>query len=107
MTTKERLHHLVEELPEGELDHARRYLEYLRVTDPLVRKQLERPEDDEKLTHEDRMAIRESEENLMAVGVFSHQEPRRGFSLPSIRQSQARPSRVGLLTLWIDKQLSL
>jgi hypothetical protein len=30
MATRDELHHLVDELPDGELDAARRFLEYLR-----------------------------------------------------------------------------
>ena len=58
--TRSRLHHLVDELPESELDAAVRFLEYLRDTgDPLLRSLETAPEDDEPVTPEDEERIRE------------------------------------------------
>lgn len=53
--TKERLHHLIDELPESELDAAERVLEYLRARgrDPLLRALVEAPEDEEPTTAEE------------------------------------------------------
>ncbi|MBI3979150.1 MAG: hypothetical protein HY331_13275 [Chloroflexi bacterium] len=55
MTTKERLHRLVEELPESELHAALRFLEYLRNVgcDPVLRALHQAPEDDEPATPEE------------------------------------------------------
>lgn len=82
MTTKESLRRLVDELPGSELEAARRYLEYLRDTaDPLVRKLLEAPEDDEPQTEKERAAVAEAEEDFKAGRVFSHEEVKREFGL--------------------------
>ena len=63
MPTKERLRQLVDELPDTELDAAQRYLEYLRDTsDPLLRKLLNSPDDEEELTEEDLAAAAEAED---------------------------------------------
>ena len=76
--TKEHLHSLVEQLPEGELHTALRFLEYLRDTgDPVLRAFMNAPEDDEPLTDEDRAAIEEAKEDLAAGRVMSHEELRR------------------------------
>ncbi len=60
MTTKEKLLHLVNALPETELVAAERYLEYLtQSTDPLVLALELAPEDDEPVTDAERAAIAE------------------------------------------------
>ncbi|MBI2938965.1 MAG: hypothetical protein HYY04_00890 [Chloroflexi bacterium] len=65
VTTRKKLHRLVDELPADELRAAERYLEYLRnMADPLVRALMEAPEDDEPLTHEEDAAVREAEEEI-------------------------------------------
>ena len=57
MTVQERLHHLIEELPEAELHAALRFLEYLRQTstdaDPVLQALLSAPPDDEPLSQEE------------------------------------------------------
>jgi len=65
-TERERIHRLVDELPDEELHAALRYLEYLRdmARDPVLRAFLEAPLDDEPLTPEDEAAIREGREEL-------------------------------------------
>lgn len=56
MSTKERLHQLVDELPASEVATAARVLEALRATaDPLA----SAPEDDEPTTAGDHQAIKE------------------------------------------------
>ena len=63
MTTKEDLRRLLEELPDSELDAARRFLEYLRdTTDPLMRKLSETHEEEEELNDETSAALREAKE---------------------------------------------
>ncbi|MBI4499019.1 MAG: hypothetical protein HY689_14095 [Chloroflexi bacterium] len=48
MTTGDRLHQLIEELPQSELHAANRYLAYRRnMGDPVTQKLLEAPLDDE------------------------------------------------------------
>ena len=60
MTTKDRLHQLVDDLPEGEIaDAAEQLLQYLRTygADPLARKLLSAPIDDEPETQEEHAAV--------------------------------------------------
>jgi hypothetical protein len=66
-TTKDRLHQLVDELPEGAVaDSAERLLEQLRTygDDPLARKLLSAPIDDEPETDEERAAVAEAREAI-------------------------------------------
>jgi len=55
MTGKQRLHQLVDELPEAEWHTAERFLEYLRAvgTDPFLKMLAEAAEDDEPTTPEE------------------------------------------------------
>lgn len=54
MTTREELHHLVDQLPEGTLRGARRVLvAYVAQHDPVLKSTLEAPEDDEPTTPEE------------------------------------------------------
>lgn len=77
MTGKERLHQLVEELPEGETSAAERYLEFLRERAALPRSLAEAPFDEEPVTAEDLAAIAESRAQLAAGQGVSHTEARR------------------------------
>ncbi|MDE3075534.1 MAG: hypothetical protein KGJ86_08900 [Chloroflexota bacterium] len=63
---REKLHRLIEELPEQEVQPAERFLEYLRNvgSDPVARAFMEAPVDDEPLTPEDERAIREAEDEI-------------------------------------------
>lgn len=82
MVTKEELHRLVEELPQGEMGAARRYLEYLRnMGDPFLRALMEAPLDDELETEDERAAVAEARAELAAGLLVSHDEVRREFSL--------------------------
>jgi hypothetical protein len=58
MASKDELHHLIDKLPEGEVQAAQRFLEYL-CDDPLIRMLREAPEDDEPTTAEDDQAAEE------------------------------------------------
>ena len=61
MATKEDLYKLVSELPDSELDAAKRYLEYLRNPgDPVLKALLEAPQDDEPLSKDEEQAINEA-----------------------------------------------
>lgn len=66
MVTKERekLHRLIDQLPESEMHTAERFLEYLRdsPTDPVLKAFMEAPLDDEPLTPEEEAAAKEAEE---------------------------------------------
>lgn len=56
-----RLHELVDELPDAELAAARRFLEFLGLTeDPVLRALRLTPPDDEPVTDEERAAIAEA-----------------------------------------------
>jgi hypothetical protein len=62
MTGKDDLHRLVDELPEGELHAARRYLEFLKglSEDPLLEALENAPWDDEPETPEEAAAVEEA-----------------------------------------------
>ena len=54
MASKDTLHRLVDELPDSEVQAAKRFLEFLRTLgDPVLRAFLTAPEDDELLTPEE------------------------------------------------------
>lgn len=80
MTTKATLHHLVDELPESELETAAQFLERLRDNreyDPVRRALDEAPEDDEPLTPEDEAAIEESRAQYRRGEYVSAEEAKR------------------------------
>ena len=83
MTTKERLHELINQLPEGEIEAARRYLEYLRdVGDPVLGALLEAPEDDEpEGEEEERAALQDAYDDLRAGRIVSHKKLKRDLAL--------------------------
>ncbi len=65
---RQRLHQLIDELPEEDIQAAQRYLESLSThQDPLVRALESAPEDDEPLTDEEREAI-DGAERAVAAG---------------------------------------
>ena len=75
---RESLHRLADELPASELPSAKRFLEYLRnLGDPLVRKLMEAPYDDEPVTPEEEVAINKTYQGLAAGRFLSHEEARR------------------------------
>ena len=63
---KERLHELVNALPAGKIEAARKYLECLadKECDPVLQAFLNAPIEDEPLTEEDLKAIAEGEEAI-------------------------------------------
>ena len=65
-TERIRLHELVDALPEGEVEAAKKYLECLvsKECDPVLQAFLDAPEDDEPVTEED---LRDIEEGRKAV----------------------------------------
>lgn len=79
MSTKERLHNLIDELPERELHAAERFLEYLRDAgyDPFLRAVAKAPQDDELETPEEAEAVREAKDEIAARQVLPHDEVRR------------------------------
>jgi hypothetical protein len=79
---KEELHRLVDELPEGELDAAARYLVYLRDWgDPLLHRLMMAPEDDEFESENERTAVQEAYEDLEAEQVKSLVEVKKDLGL--------------------------
>ncbi len=77
MTTRDEVHRLVEQLPEGALEDAKRLLEELRMrSDPLLRALADAPEDDEPETEEERQAVAEAYEDLRAGRVVPHEQAR-------------------------------
>lgn len=82
MSTRDRLHRLIDELPESELTAAGRFLHYLRATaDPVMRALLEAPPDDEPETDEERQAVQEAREELARGEVRTLEEVRRELGL--------------------------
>ena len=82
MVPKERLHHLVDQLPEEELHAAERYLTYLKEQgDPLLRVLLQAPLDDEPETEGERQAVEEAYEDLAADRVYSFGDVRKDLGL--------------------------
>lgn len=82
MNTKEHLHKLVDELPQGGIEAARRYLEYLRdAGDPLIRMLRQAPLDDETEDDEERAAVAEGRADIAAGRVVSHEEIGQEFGL--------------------------
>ena len=78
MVTKERLHELVETLPESEWEDAERALLEVRAKyDPILRAILNAPYDDESVTPEEEEAVREAYEAIERGDVISHEELRR------------------------------
>ncbi|MDE0060453.1 MAG: hypothetical protein OXI22_13450 [Defluviicoccus sp.] len=64
---KQRLHRLIDELPDEQVQAAERYLHSLcRDLHPVVRAMRSAPIDDEPLTDEDRAAIREGRREIAA-----------------------------------------
>jgi hypothetical protein len=70
MTTKERLHQVVDALSEEEAADALDYI-VSRGRDPLARRLDAAPLDDEPLTDEDREALREAREDAAAGRLIS------------------------------------
>jgi hypothetical protein len=65
MTLKERLHQLIDELPESELPTAARVLSALKATaDPVLRALLDAPWDDEPEREDERQAVQGAREEL-------------------------------------------
>ncbi len=81
MTEKERLHSLVEDLPEPEVHTALRFVEYLRreASDPVSRAFREAPFEDEPVTAEDLAELAAAEHDLREGRVVSHDDARRAL----------------------------
>ena len=81
MTTREKLHQLVDELPEEELDAALKVIES-RADDPLIRRLDEVPLEDEEISPEEEAAVQEARDELAAgAPLISHEEIKREFGI--------------------------
>ncbi len=81
-TTREAIHRLVDELPKDEFADARLYLEYLRSgRDPLLKKLLDAPYEDEPETEEERAGMAEAWEDVRAGRTIPMEEIEREFGV--------------------------
>ena len=84
MTTKERIHQLVEDLPESELETAKRVLEALSalsLSNPVVEALANAPVDDESVSDEEAQSIEEGERDIEAGQVVSVDQVRTRLGL--------------------------
>lgn len=80
--SREELRRILDQLPEGELRAARRYLEYLRdLGDPVRRAFETAPEDDEPESEEEARAVQEGRDAIERGEVVSDAEVRRQLGL--------------------------
>lgn len=88
MTAKEKLYHLIDELPESELHTAERFLEYLRDMgrcDPVLQALANAPCDDEPETEEERKAVQEARDELARGEGIPWEEARKRLLGPKTR----------------------
>lgn len=78
MTSREKLHRLVDELSEAELDPTLRLVETQRH-DPMLQALANAPEDDEPWTDDDEAAVAESRADVAAGLTLSHEEMLRKY----------------------------
>ena len=79
---RERLHRLVDELPDDDIDAAERYLKCLCAgEDPPLYTPETAPIDNEPLTAEDLKAIEEGERDIAAGNGIPHEEVMRRYGL--------------------------
>ncbi len=81
MTTREKAHKLLDELPESEVEPV---LEFIvsRHADPLLQALADAPEDDEPWTEEDEAAVQESRDEIAAgVPLISLEDVKRKYGL--------------------------
>ena len=84
MTTKERIHQLVEDLPQSELEPAKRVLEglaALSLSNRIVEALANAPVDDESVSDEEAQAIEEGERDIDAGRVVSVDQVRTRLGL--------------------------
>jgi hypothetical protein len=81
MTTREKLHRIVDELPEEELAAALEAIE-ARPGDPMIRILDEAPLEDEEISAEEEAAVRETrEETAAGVTLHSSEDIEREFGI--------------------------
>ena len=76
---------LIDQIPEGELPLAQRFLEFL-ASSPAYRAALCAPIDDEPVTEGDANAISNARAEILAGNVVAHSEVLREFGLPGTNQ---------------------
>lgn len=77
MTVREKLHQLVDKLPEEELDAALQAIES-RTDDPLIRRIEDVAPEDEEISAEEEAAVQEARDELTAgTPLISHDEIKR------------------------------
>ena len=80
--SRDRLHRLVDHLPEAEVHAAARYLEYLsKCGDPLVRVAMTAPEEDEELSERGHRLLDDGREDLAAGRTYTLGEVKRELGL--------------------------
>lgn len=81
MTTRDRLHQIVDKLPEEELDAALQAIE-ARADDPMIRRLDDAPAEDEEISPEEEAAVQEARDELAAgAPLISHDEIKREFGV--------------------------
>jgi hypothetical protein len=80
METRERIHQLVDELPETELEEVAQLLERRRPANSLLRALAAAPPDDEPESPEEAEAIGQAHADVAARRVVSHEEVIRRLS---------------------------
>jgi hypothetical protein len=79
---RERLHRLVDDMHEGELETVETFIEFVHERgDPVLRALLNAPYDDEPVTDEERAAIQEGLDALEAGDVFTMEEVEKELGL--------------------------
>ena len=80
---RDELHRLVEEIPESEIMPATRYLRYLREfgEDPLLKKLMSAPIDDEPETEEEVRGVEQARKELEAGDILTTEELKRELGL--------------------------
>ncbi len=74
-TLRDEIHELVDQLPDRELNAARRFVAYLRdESDPVLKKLIEAPIDDEPVTEEEEALVAEAWEAVEKGDVRSLDE---------------------------------
>jgi predicted transcriptional regulator len=78
MTTREKAHKLLDELPDSEIEPVVEFLASRRE-DPVSAAFRDAPEDDEPFTAEDKAAVNEAEEDFASGRTISHEDMLRKY----------------------------
>jgi hypothetical protein len=83
MATRERIHQLIDELPESDLDDVIRFLEDRRLPDALSRALAAASPDDESESPEEAAAMQQAYADIAEGRVVPHEEMLRRLSAPA------------------------